>query len=64
MKMTVANVLANSDLQHENPEFDQLCDKVIAALETAKNNFTNRNWIYLRNRRHCLIWADVFYFPS
>jgi len=39
IKMTVANVLANSDLQHEDPEFDQWCDKVIAALETAKNQF-------------------------
>jgi nucleoside-diphosphate-sugar epimerase len=36
IKMTVENVLANSDLQHEDPEFDEWCDKVIAALETAK----------------------------
>jgi len=39
IKMTVANVLANPDLQQEDPEFDEWCDKVIAALETAKNQF-------------------------
>jgi nucleoside-diphosphate-sugar epimerase len=36
IKKTVANILANSDLQQEDPEFDEWCDKVIAALETAK----------------------------
>jgi len=36
IKMTIENVLANSDLQQEDPEFDEWCDKVIAALETAK----------------------------
>jgi len=41
IKMTVANVLANADLQQEDPEFDAWCDKVIAALETAKNKFTS-----------------------
>ena len=36
IKMTVANVLANKDLQNEDPEFDQWCDKVIAAMETVR----------------------------
>jgi nucleoside-diphosphate-sugar epimerase len=39
IKMTVANVLANRDLQQEDPEFDQWCDKIIAALKKAKNEF-------------------------
>jgi nucleoside-diphosphate-sugar epimerase len=39
IKLTVANVLANSDLQQEDPEFDEWCDKVISALEKAKNEF-------------------------
>ncbi|GBU29215.1 hypothetical protein R84B8_02779 [Treponema sp. R8-4-B8] len=41
IKMTVANVLANADLQQEDTEFDSWCDKVIAALETLKSKFTN-----------------------
>jgi nucleoside-diphosphate-sugar epimerase len=41
VKMTVANVLANGDLQQEDPEFDEWCDKIIAALEKTKNQFTN-----------------------
>jgi hypothetical protein len=36
IKKTVANVLVNPDLQREDPEFDQWCDKIINALETAK----------------------------
>jgi len=39
IKMTVANILANPDLQQEDPEFDSWCDKVIASLETAKSKF-------------------------
>ena len=39
IKMTIANILANGDLQQEDPEFDDWCDKVIAALETAKSKF-------------------------
>ena len=42
IKMTVANVLAHKELQQEDPEFDLWCDKVIAALETAKSGFSNR----------------------
>jgi nucleoside-diphosphate-sugar epimerase len=42
IKMTVANVLAHPELQKEDPEFDLWCDKVIAALETAKSGFSNR----------------------
>ncbi|MCL2277086.1 MAG: SDR family oxidoreductase [Treponema sp.] len=40
IKMTVENVLANKDLQTEDPEFDIWCDKVIAAIETAKKSLT------------------------
>jgi nucleoside-diphosphate-sugar epimerase len=36
IKMTVANVLAHPELQQEDTEFDQWCDKVIAAQEAAK----------------------------
>ena len=39
IKMTVANVLANKELQTEDPDFDLWCDKVIAALEKAKSGF-------------------------
>jgi len=39
LKMTVANVLANKDLQIEDPEFDQWCDRIIAAVEAAKKSF-------------------------
>ncbi|MCL2720045.1 MAG: SDR family oxidoreductase [Treponema sp.] len=36
IKMTVANVLNNKELQREDAEFDQWCDKVIAALQSVK----------------------------
>jgi nucleoside-diphosphate-sugar epimerase len=39
IKMTIANVLAHPELQQEDTEFDEWCDKVIAVLETAKNRF-------------------------
>ena len=39
IKMTVANILANNELQIEDPEFDDWCDKVISALEKAKSGF-------------------------
>ena len=39
IKTTVANVLAKSELQKEDPEFDDWCDKVINALESAKKIF-------------------------
>jgi len=39
IKLTVENVLANKDLQQEDPEFDAWCGKVIDALESAKNRF-------------------------
>ncbi|MCL2801580.1 MAG: SDR family oxidoreductase [Treponema sp.] len=41
IKMTIANVLARKELQNEDTEFDQWCDKVIAALEAAKMSFKN-----------------------
>jgi nucleoside-diphosphate-sugar epimerase len=40
IKMTIANILGNSELQQEDTEFDEWCDKVIAALKTAKSGFT------------------------
>lgn len=36
MKRTVANILANPELQREDPEFDVWCDKVVGALEAAR----------------------------
>jgi len=39
IKMTTANVLANPELQREDPEFDEWCDNVIAAVRNAKNKF-------------------------
>jgi len=35
VRMTINNVLANKELQHEDPEFDTWCDKIIAAIEQA-----------------------------
>jgi nucleoside-diphosphate-sugar epimerase len=35
VRMTIENILANEDLQNEDPEFDAWCDKIIAALDTA-----------------------------
>jgi len=35
VKMTIDNILANKSLQKEDPEFDEWCDKVIAAMENA-----------------------------
>jgi nucleoside-diphosphate-sugar epimerase len=39
IRMTIANVLAHPELQREDAEFDEWCDKVIAALETARRTF-------------------------
>lgn len=36
VKMTIDNVLAHPELQVEDPEFDQWCDRVIDALERCK----------------------------
>ncbi|MFS0725325.1 SDR family oxidoreductase [Paenibacillus sp. 1P07SE] len=35
IRETVAHILANPDLQKEDPEFDEWCDRVIQSLETA-----------------------------
>jgi len=35
VRMTVENILANKDLQIEDPEFDLWCDRVIAAMDKA-----------------------------
>lgn len=37
VKIALDNVLSKPELQVEDPEFDEWCDKVIAALENAKN---------------------------
>ena len=37
VKITLDNVLSHPELQVEDPEFDEWCDKVIASLEKAKN---------------------------
>jgi len=36
LRKTVRHMLATPELQQDDPEFDQWCDKVIAALEAAK----------------------------
>lgn len=36
LRKTVQHMLATPELQQDDPEFDQWCDKVIAALESAK----------------------------
>ncbi|MCL2764064.1 MAG: SDR family oxidoreductase [Treponema sp.] len=41
IKMTIANVLKNTGLQQEDPEFDMWCDKIIAALEKAKRDLNS-----------------------
>ncbi len=38
IRTTIENVLRNKELQIEDKEFDEWCDKVIAALETAKRS--------------------------
>jgi nucleoside-diphosphate-sugar epimerase len=39
LKKTIANVLSNPLLQKEDPEFDEWCDKVIAAVQSARAGF-------------------------
>ncbi len=41
LRKTVRHMLATPELQKEDPEFDQWCDKVIAALEKAKEEILN-----------------------
>ena len=41
VKDTIKNVLSNPDLQIEDPEFDEWCDKVIEILENAKKQIKN-----------------------
>ena len=36
IKMTVKNILAHPEYQNDDPKFDTWCDKVIAAIESAK----------------------------
>lgn len=36
---TIQNIMSHPELQREDPEFDAWCDKVIAALESAKKAF-------------------------
>ncbi|MBP5185563.1 MAG: SDR family oxidoreductase [Clostridiales bacterium] len=39
IRMTVQNVLAHPEYQHEDKEFDEWCDRVICTLENAKKEF-------------------------
>jgi len=39
IRKTIANVLSNRQLQKEDPEFDEWCDKVIAAVQSAREGF-------------------------
>ena len=41
LRKTVRHMLATPELQRDDPEFDQWCDKVIAALEKAKEEILN-----------------------
>ncbi len=41
MKQTVEYVLSHKECQVEDPEFDEWCDKIIAALEKAKKEILN-----------------------
>jgi hypothetical protein len=36
IRKTIANVLSNPQLQNEDPEFDEWCDRVIAAVQSAR----------------------------
>lgn len=38
LRMSVAHILAHPELQQEDPEFDEWCDKVIATLKQAEDN--------------------------
>jgi len=39
IKKTIANVLAHPQLQKEDPDFDEWCDRVIAAVQSARAGF-------------------------
>ncbi|MDR2595967.1 MAG: SDR family oxidoreductase [Treponema sp.] len=39
IRMTIRNILSNRELQQEDAEFDEWCDKVIAAISAVKNTF-------------------------
>ena len=41
VRKTIENVLSNKELQKEDPEFDEYCDKVIEILEKAKKEIKN-----------------------
>ena len=41
IRMTINNILANKELQTEDPEFDAWCDKIIAALDSAAGALIN-----------------------
>ena len=41
LRKTVRHMLNTPELQKEDPEFDQWCDRVIAALEKAKEEILN-----------------------
>jgi len=39
IRKTIANVLSDTQLQKEDPEFDEWCDRVIAAVQSAREGF-------------------------
>ena len=41
LRKTVRHMLATPELQQDDPEFDAWCDKVIAAMEKAKEDILN-----------------------
>lgn len=41
IRQTIANILAHPELQKDDPDFDRWCDKVIAAVENAKEVINN-----------------------
>lgn len=43
IKMTVRNILAHPEFQHEDKEFDEWCDRVIDTLESAKEKMNGRS---------------------
>ncbi|NLT09556.1 MAG: SDR family oxidoreductase [Ruminococcus sp.] len=41
IRQTIANILAHTELQHDDPEFDSWCDKVISTVEKIKEGIIN-----------------------
>ncbi len=41
IRQTIANIIAHPELQHDDPEFDSWCDKVISTVEKIKEGIIN-----------------------